>query len=177
MSSLYDRVKDDQDFFRKLLGKLPGFSGYFEKQNRRAADKILRNAIGDRFEEHWNRISALQNSLVDQGGIAYVDDLEGAAIKIRQFIDRVKAAAHGYASFFDAVKIKEDELARVYQYDYAMLDISDQIKGAIDNVESALGTEGLPAAIRQLTTLAGECIGLLNQRKEAMIGGVTTPSK
>jgi hypothetical protein len=39
-----------------------------------------------------------------------VDDLEGAAIKLRQFIDRVRTASYGYAGFFDAVKVRSEEL-------------------------------------------------------------------
>ena len=59
--------------------------------------------------------------MISQGGLAYVDDLENAAIKIRQFIDRIKTAAYGYAGLFDAIKIKNEELNTIYQYDLILL--------------------------------------------------------
>ena len=42
MSDLFEKVTNAQDIFKKLASKIPGFSGYIERQNRRAADKLLR---------------------------------------------------------------------------------------------------------------------------------------
>ncbi len=172
MSDLFDRITDDQDVIKKLLSKIPGFKGYIERENRRASDKILRDTIADRFEEQWQRISGLQTELISSGGIEWIDDLERAAIKIRQFVDRIRHASYGYAPFFDAIKIREEELSSVNQYDLTLLSSVDAISGAIDNVEASLGTDGLPAAIRHLTTLAQQSVDAFNRRSEVMMGGV-----
>lgn len=173
MGDLYDRVKGEQDAVTKLLSKIPGFKGYIERQSRRASDKLLRETIANHYEAQWQRISGLQKDLISQGGIMYIDDLEAAALKLRQFIDRVRTASYGYAGFFDAVKIREDELAAVYQYDLTLLDMETEIGRAIDNVEGSLGTDGLPAAIRHLTSKAQECLDAFNKRTEVMIGSST----
>ncbi len=173
MSDLFERVTGDQDIFKKLLSKIPGFSGYIERSNRRQADQILRQAVAQRYEDQWQRISGLQRDLISTGGIAYVDDMEAAAIKLRQFIDRVRTASYGYSGFFDAVKINEEELAQVYQYDLALLDAADELKNAVDNVETSMGTDGLPAAIRHLTAIAQQSVDAYNRRSEVMIGGIT----
>jgi hypothetical protein len=175
MSDLYDKVTGYQDIFKKILGKVPGFSGYIERQNRRASDKLLREAVANHFEEQWQRISGLQRDLISQGGLAYVDDMEGAAIKLRQFIDRVRTASYGYSGLFDAVKINENELAQLYQYDLALLQTADEVGRAVDNVETSIGSDGLPASIRQLTGLAQQAVTAFNKRNEAMIGGVNNP--
>jgi len=172
MSDLFERVTGDQDFLTKLISKIPGFSGYVERQTRRASDKLLRETIANRYEALWQRISALQVALINEGGILYVDDLESAALKLRQFIDRVRTASYGYAGFFDAVKVNQEVLARVYEYDLALLNSEDEMARAIDNVEASLGADGLPAAIRNLTTLAQQCVDAFNKRAEVMLGGV-----
>ena len=171
MSDLFDQVTGDQDVFKKIASKIPGFGGYIERQNRRAADKILRETIADHFEELYQRISALQTDFISQGEILYVDDLEKSAIKVRTFIDKVRRASYGYSGFFDATKVNEDELARVYEYDSAMLDLEDEVGRAIDNVEASMGTDGLPAAIRNLTSKAQDCLDIFNKRDEVMTQG------
>lgn len=176
MSDILGRIREEQDVFGKLLGKLPGFNGYFDREQRRMADKLLRETVAARYEEQWRRISGLQRDLISQGGLAYVDDLEGAAIKLRQFIDRVRTASYGYAGFFDAVKIQSAELEKLYQYDLWMLSLVDEISRAIDNVEASLGTDGLPAAIRHLTSLAQSSVEAFQKRTEAIIGGDTGSS-
>jgi hypothetical protein len=171
MSDLFDRVTGAQDFFKKILGKIPGFKGYIERQNRRSADKLLRETIANQFEAAWQRISNLQIELVNQGAIEYLDDVERAAIKLRQFTDRVRTASYGYSGFFDAVKVNEKELAAVYEYDLTLLELSEEVGRAIDNLEASIGTDGLPASIRNLVSLTQKCVDAFNHRRDVMMLG------
>lgn len=170
MSDILKRVSDERDIFKKLLAKIPGFKGYIERGDRRMSDKLLREQIASEFENLYQRVSSLQRDLIREGQIEYIDDLEASAIKLRQFIDRVKTASYGYAGIFDAIKIKEEELDLVYQYDYALLALSDEVRSAIDNVETSMGTEGLDAAIRHLINISQECVDAFNKRSEVMKG-------
>lgn len=167
---IYGKVASEQNPFEKILAKIPGFSGYMERQNRRDADKFLRTKLADRFEELWQRVSTLQREFISQGEIAFVDDLEGAAIKLRTFADRIRRATRGYSGLFDAVLIGQEELAQLYQYDAQMLEMVDELSRAIDNIESSVGSEGLPAAIRHMTKLAQQAIDVYNQRSELVFG-------
>lgn len=170
MSDILGKVTGDQDFFKKILAKVPGFKGYIERGDRRMSDKILREKIADEFETHYQRVSSLQRDLISQGELQYIDDLEASALKLRQFIDRVRTASYGYAGLFDAIKIKQDELDQVYQYDYALLELSNEVRAAIDNVETSIGTEGLEAAFRHLQTVSQQCVNAFNKRSEVMQG-------
>ena len=171
MSDLLDKVTGDQDIFKKLGSKIPGLSEFIERQNYRSADKLLRETIADHFEALYKRISALQTDFISQGEILYVDDLEKSALKLRTFIDKIRRATYGYSGLFDATKVNEEELARVYEYDSALLDLEDEVGRAIDNVEASMGTDGLPAAIRHLTSKAQDCLNAFNKRDEIMQQG------
>ena len=168
MSDIYEKVSGEQDFIKKILAKIPGFKGYIERGDRRMSDKLLREQVALEFEALYSRISGLQRDLISQGGLEYVDDMEAAAIKIRQFIDRVKTASYGYSGIFDALKIKEDKLAQVYEYDAALLGLSGEVGSAIDNVETSMGTDGLEAAIRHLTNVSQQCVDAFNKRSDVM---------
>ena len=170
MSDILEQVTGQQDFFKKILAKIPGFKGYIERGDRRMSDKLLRDKIADEFDTLNQRVSSLQRELVDQGELSAVGGLENAAIKLRQFTDRVRTASYGYAGIFDAIKIKEEQLDQVYQYDYALLELSDSVRSAVDNVETSIGTEGLDAAIRHLVTVSQQCVDAFNKRSEVMRG-------
>ncbi len=170
MSDLFERVTGDQDIIKKLLSNVPGFKGYLEKRNRRHSDKLLRETIAARYEQLWQRISSMQTELIQSGDLGLIDNLEAAAIKIRQFTDRIRTASYGYSAFFAVVKVKNDDLARIYEYDNAMFDLADNVSRAIDNVEASLGSEGLPAAIRNLVSAAQACVDAFNKRDEVMMG-------
>ncbi|HOM67702.1 MAG TPA: hypothetical protein PLA02_01970 [Brevefilum fermentans] len=170
MSDILSQVTGQQDFLKKILAKIPGFKGYIERGDRRMSDKLLREKIADEFDTLNQRVSSLQREMVDQGELAAVGSLENAAIKLRQFTDRIRTASYGYAGIFDAIKIKEEQLDQVYQYDYALLELSESVASAIDNVETSIGTEGQDAAIRHLVTVSQQCVDAFNKRTEVMQG-------
>ena len=173
MSDLFDKVTGQMDFVKKLASRIPGFSGYVERQNRRAADKLLRESVADRFEELWKRTSNIQTDMVNEGMIELIDDMEQAAIQLRTFADKIRTATYGYAGFFDAVKIKEDELAQLYQFDLAFFEVAEQISRALDNIEASMGDgEGLKAAIRHLISLTREAVTTFDRRYEMINGGI-----
>ncbi len=165
---IFGKVSGDLDPFKKIVSKIPGFSGYIERQKRRDSDKLVRDLIFSRFRELESRVSKLQRDFISQGEITYVDDLEASAIKLRTFADRVRTAARGYSGLFDAVKINESELARLYEYDAAMLELVDEVGRAIDNVEASMATDGLPAALRHLETTARLCVETFDRREEVL---------
>lgn len=171
MDNFFEKVTSMQDPFRKLVSYIPGFGGYIERENRRDADKLLRETVARRFEDQWRRVSQLQSDLVSNGMIAYVDDAEQAAIKLRTFIDKITTAPRGYSGLFDAVKINEKELESIYQFDAAFFDLAEQIGRAVDNFEQSINDEaGLPAAIRNLTSLARLAVETYEKRTEVVTG-------
>ena len=169
--SILGNITGDMDVFKKLASKIPGFQGYIERQTRRDSDKVLRDMIANKVRELENQVSGLQRDFISQGEITYVDDLEAAAIKLRTFGDRVRTAPRGYSSLFEAVKINEDELARLYEYDATLLDSLDSVSRAIDNVQASIGTDGLPASIRNLETAARDCVVAYNHRNDVITAG------
>jgi hypothetical protein len=164
-----EKVSQDMDPFKKILSKIPGFSGYIERQARRDSDKLVRDTIFQRFRELEGRVSGLQRDFIKQGEIMHVDDLEATAIKLRTFADRIRTATRGYSSLFEATKINEKELERLYEYDAAMLDLVDDIERAIDNVVASVGTDGLPASLRHLESTALKAIETFNRRDEVVL--------
>jgi hypothetical protein len=171
MSDFFGQVTDDQDPLKKLASYIPGFSGYIERQNRRAADKLLRDTVARRFDELVKRLSALQTELISQGGLEFMDDMEKSAVLMRTFADKIRNATYGYSGLFDAVKINEGELAQLYAFDNAFFDLAQQISNAIDTIEQSLGnSDGLPAAIRNLNSLTRQAVTTFDRRYEVIVG-------
>jgi len=169
MSDFFGTVTGDQDPLRKLLAYVPGFGGYIERENRRAADKLLRESVSKRFEELYKRLSALQAEIISSGGLEYVDDMEKAALQLRTFADKIRTATYGYSGFFDAVKINEDELNKLYAFDVNFFQVAEQLSGALDTLEGALSNpEALPATIRNLNSLAREAVQTFEHRYDSL---------
>jgi hypothetical protein len=86
-------------------------------------------------------------------------------------IGKVRDAPQGYAGFFDAVKVKEDDLARVYAFDEAILAYSDQIAADVSAVEKAVDMDGdISGSIRALDSTLREANTTFNSRGESLSG-------
>jgi hypothetical protein len=163
----------------RLVSKVPGYKGYKDKELRREADKLLRMQIATGLDDQRKRLSQLQVQLVSQARIEYVDDLERAVMKLQLLIDRIRTASYGYAGLFDAVKVKEDQLDALYEYDNQMLNFVNEIATEVDGVTSAIGTEGdLSDAIASLAATVDEASQTFGHRNEAILrsgAGEETP--
>ena len=171
MENLSDLVSSQKSGLQKLWEKIPGIKGYEKLEDRRDTDKIVRDNIAQRFTEQWERISAIEKELAKGMGIVHLSDLESAALKIRQFADRIKTAAYGYAGLSDAVKVDDIALQQLYDYDLYLFDLADSVKASVDKVEDAVAADnGISEAIKELNKVAQECITALNRRAEVKLG-------
>ncbi len=165
-----DRIRQAENALEKLVSRIPGFRGYRDKEHRRDADKLLRTTVANKVDEQWRRLTEVQRQLASAGEFAYLDDMEAIAIRMRTFSDQVRTASYGYAGLFDAVKVQEAELDKLYTYDVMLLDLADQLRAGVDKLETAVGTPDFPAAMRELLALARQAVEAFNRREEIIAG-------
>jgi hypothetical protein len=167
---LLDTVKSSLGGIEKLTSKIPGYKGYKEKEMRREADKLLRTQLAGKFDDQRKRIAGLQQQLISMAKIEYLDDLERAVMKLQLLIDRIRTASYGYAGMFDAVKVKEEQLDALYEFDNRMLDFVDEVAADADRVTSAVAAgEGIGEAIGTLVTTADEANQAFGHREEVIL--------
>ncbi len=171
--SFRQKIEDSKGGLESLISKIPGYSGYKEKENRRAADKLLRDQLSKQLDEQRRRLAELQRNLLDGGGLLLVDDLERAVTKVQKLADRIRTATYGYAGIFDAVKVKEEELDALYTFDEGMLEQVSAIQTAIDALATAIDSSGdVKTAIRSLVSAADQAETTWRQRESVITEAV-----
>jgi hypothetical protein len=113
--------QSEKNFLEKVADLIPGLSGYGAKESRRDTDKRLREYIAGRLDELRPRIEEIKLVATDEGDLDMLDDLGRLDSRLQRTADALRFADYGYSGFFDQVKIREEELDRVYAYDEAIL--------------------------------------------------------
>ena len=153
-----------------LVAKIPGYKGYKDKELRREADKLLRNELATKLDDQRKRLSGQQMELVSQAQIEYLDDLERAVMKLQHLIDRIRTTSYGYAGLFDAVKVKEEQLDALYEFDNQMLNFVEEVAADVDHTATAIGAkEGVGVAIAELIVTLEEANVAFGHRDEAIL--------
>ncbi len=169
MSDFYQRIVDEQGGLEDLIRKIPGFKGYLEREDRREADRLLRDQIIRVFEEKLVEFTQLQKRLVDSGGIMYMERVQGITTNLQTFIDRVNTAPRGYAGLFDAIKVREEELAQLYAFDNALLAYGDRLAELLTGFGQAVdANEGIDGSVRALEEFVTEINNLFKRRVEVI---------
>jgi hypothetical protein len=173
MVDLRDTLADHKGGFERLADKVPGYRGYKEKELRREADNLLRQHLAGQMAAELRRAEAVASQMLTGPGLGQLDDIGQGNTALQTLIDKIKTAAQGYAGFFDAVKVKEDELDTLYQFDEDMLLKVDEIHAAVDAVQAALdsGDESrIAPAVRGYVTTVKDSSAAFDRRKEALLG-------
>jgi len=119
--SIVDRARAGQNTLEQVANAIPGFRGYREKELRRDADRLQREYLAARLEECKKPLNETAAAATRTGGLDLINDVETARKRLDRVVARIRFADRGYAGFFDAVKVDEDALARVYEFDLALV--------------------------------------------------------
>jgi hypothetical protein len=169
--SYRQRIEDSRGGLEALISKIPGYHGYKEKENRRAADKLLRDQVTKQLDEQRRRLAELQRNLVDSGGLLMVDDLDRAVTKVQKLADKIRTASYGYAGIFDAVKVREDQLDALHTFDEGMLEHVTSVQTAFAGRATAIDSNGdVKSAIRAVVSAAEQAETTWRQRESAITG-------
>ncbi|GJM42561.1 MAG: hypothetical protein DHS20C20_28430 [Ardenticatenaceae bacterium] len=179
ISDLFEKIQGESTGLGNLLSKIPGLDGYMERSRRREADQLLRKTIADRLEgsrlQLGGVIEALSRDIIK--AIDHAEPIGRVDTRLMGLVGKVKDAPQGYAGFFDAIKVKEEDLARIYAFDENMLNFADQIGAETGLLEAAVNDDGdIGSAIRELDNTLKEANSTFDGRDE-VIKGIGEPDE
>jgi hypothetical protein len=170
---MYQKIEDESTFLGRLASKIPGFGGYMERSRRRQADQLLRETISSRLEQTRLQLSNVHQVLSSDiiKAIDYAEPLGRADSRLMGLIGKIKDAPQGYSGFFDAVKVDEEDLARLYQFDERMLSYADEIAAGVTDLQQAVDAdEDIDGTIRSLDASIQDANNAFSNRQEVLTG-------
>jgi len=118
------KVKTQKSALEKIMGYVPLYHGYKEKELRRESDKILRNFIYQNLSESTKNLKKIQNTFTDADKINFAKSMDKSITKSDTVSQRINHAESGYSGFWDTIKIKESDLDNIYQIDEGIAEVS-----------------------------------------------------
>jgi hypothetical protein len=173
MADLRQTISDQMGKLETLVSKLPGYSGYKAKEQRREADALLREHLARQFAQQLSRAEDVTGQMLTGPGMMQLDEMGKGNTRLQTLIDKIKTAAQGYAGFFDSVRVKEDQLDILYEFDNTMLRKVSAVSEAIDQIQASLDSgEGdkLAPAVRAYISAVAETSAAFDKRRDTMLG-------
>ncbi len=142
----FDRVKSQTNLQEKIELLVPGFHGYKEKEMRRESDKLIRNQIYQKLYDAEAQAKDVYRSLVNQGANDSWDDTDHLLARLDRVMERINHSEYGYAGFFDSTKVREPDLDRMMGYDIQLIQMADNVSGAIQALKDSVDNNRLQEA-------------------------------
>ncbi|HVG22489.1 MAG TPA: hypothetical protein VNI02_25845 [Blastocatellia bacterium] len=160
---------DRRNWLERLSDKIPGYSGYVDRERRRDIDKIHREHLADRLRRLKAPLTDLMRELSSTGRLFEVGPVDSAIKKLDHLENRVRFASYGYSGFFDVVKIEQEQLDSIYRFDLALVEHADKLEVKVNELKAKAGTaEGLKVAGAELAAAVDEVNHAFDERSRAI---------
>ena len=167
--SFVEKADENMGAIERVLKGLPLVHEYTDKELRREADHRLRQLLATELEQEKQRLYDVQKKLLRSGGLAWLDDADGAIQRLQTLIDRIKTASYGYARLFASVKIQEEQLNALHRFDAALAERAQEINERIAHLEAAAtDREAIDPAIDAVNDTVTELQRLFDKRSQAI---------
>ena len=167
MPDFQERIEKRRRMLERLTGLIPGYNRYQQLEKRRDADRANRDILYGDLKEQIDALERLNLALTDAKKIDDLDDVDRAVRKLRTVADRIRLADYGVSGFFDALKIEEEELDRMYDFD---LSLAEQVKAIKDKVAEIKVDEPVIEHLLELDLLIDGLDQRFSKREQAMMG-------
>lgn len=127
------RIQESEKLLEKIMLVVPGFSGYKAREQRREADKVIRNFLYSKLQEARNGLQDIYQALAESKQSEDLQAMDRLIAIFDRVSERVNHASYGYHGFFDAIKIEEADLDRMIAFDTQLV---DGAKGLAERVRS-----------------------------------------
>lgn len=122
-----------------LLDQIPGYRGYRLKEQRRDADRRVREAVAQAYETELARIERIGRDLAKARRIGDVGPIEEVSQRIRLLINRVRAETPGYGGLFSDNPIDGVALDQLRLFDESLMQGVVDLRLEVDALERASG--------------------------------------
>jgi len=165
-----EKVEDDRGFLKRIQLLVPGFRGYRQGEDLRAADSILRREIADKVKAARLTIENARTALTNAGQFATLTDLAPLIADLLKMEGQIRAAEQGYTGFSPAVRVRPQQLDRLYEYDYGFAQAADQLNQGVASLPGLLGGPSPnPAGVPAVLTAARSALSQLDTAFKARL--------
>lgn len=129
MNDAEAKAREARTLLERLGARVPGFSGYLERELRREVDQFLRAELANRLDTARASLTAYTRTL-RAGAAGRLERLGSLDKSLDALANAVRHAGSGYGGLFDAVKVREEQLEALYRLDLDLVENVDGVREA-----------------------------------------------
>lgn len=167
---LRDKVDQSRGFLKKLQLAIPALKEYRKLEDIRAADELLRKQVFDKLDESKSKLETLRKAMSDKGDFTSLSSIGSIISQLQQISGEVFHSQQGSAGISPSIRIDENTLNKLYEYDYNFVNSAEQISSTVTGslTEYASGTSTAQAIAAKISPMLEDLKHAWKQRLESV---------
>ena len=124
------QVDENRGIAKKLELLIPGLRGYRNKEDIRVSDELLRNQVADKLDHVKDNLQQLRKQVAASNDFTNLTSVGSLMAQVQTLSGEVRHAAQGYAGWVAPIRIDENKLNKLYDYDYSFVSAVFQLDDA-----------------------------------------------
>jgi hypothetical protein len=170
MTNGYEAARRQRNWLERLGELIPGYRGFQDRELRRDVDRLQREHLSRELGRLKAAARNKARAHTDAGRIGLLDRFDRLDRRLDGLSQAVRFADYGQSGLFDAVKIGEPELERLYELDLSFVEAIAALGATLASIPAPGAGDASPAleqAADQVEALAERW-----SRREEVIGDV-----
>jgi len=147
------RVDQDRGILKRVQLLIPGFRGYRQGEDARAADSFLRLQVADRVHRAVSVVQDCRQSMTQAGHFDGLMALAPVLTDLQMLEGEVRHAEQGYSGVSAAVRVSPEQIDRLYEYDYGFVQAADQVTATLQPLRDAASGSNDAAVAAAIATV------------------------
>ena len=152
MADLHEKAESQRGALDRLMDAIPGYKGYADAERRRDVDKMHRDHCANRVFAQKDKVKSVLNDLISGGDIDGITPFEKLLNKLDGVAMKLRNADRGYSGLFDTVKVTQDTLDDLYQYDLGMTEAVQELESKVAAMDAG-DKDALMKQVKETTSL------------------------
>lgn len=170
---LYEKAKSEMRLSERILAALPGFRGYKEKELRRESDRQIRNLLYEKLQKARSDLKETFQILSQQRRFEVLTNMDVLVTKYDRIAEKINHASYGYTGFFDVIKVDEEKLDKMIEFDTQLIDEVQNVSDKASVFKKEIGQKDFSKAadhIQEVDTALETLEDTFDQREEVILG-------
>ena len=167
---LRKQVVESRGFLKKLQLIVPVLKEYRKLEDVRAADQLLRKQVFGRLNDARSKLETIRKSMSDKGDFSNLSSIGNIISQLQQIAGQVNHAQQGSAGISPNIRIDENTLNKLYEYDYNFVNNAEQIYSTVSSSinEYNLGTSSAQAISTKISPMLEDFKHVWKQRLDSV---------
>ena len=168
--NIHAKAVGQRNILQRIANFIPGFRGYQKKEERREVDQIQRDWCSTKLVDAKDPVKQALDDVICSGDLDNLMPYEKLLNRLDTVSSLIRNADRGYSGMFDTIKVQEEQLVKVYEFDLSLVEGVNEV---VEKIRTLTGTDKAKdlVTVKEATNIVNKVEEYFGRREDILRKG------